>query len=80
MPQQEWIERGDMQRYEFLSDARTQRERTKDSRRKHGGLMQWKCMREMAWVGHGIEHKAERLSRRVKGGFKHHNRGKVEKP
>jgi len=31
-------------------------------------------MREMAWVGHGIEHKAERLGRRVKSGFKHYHR------
>jgi len=74
MSQQERIkrgdERGDMQRYEFLSDAQTQRERTKESHQKHRGLMQWRYMRDMAWVGHGIEHKAGRLSRRVKSRFK----------
>jgi len=74
MSQKERIERDDMERYEFLSDAQTQRERTKESHRKHKGSMQWKCMHEMAWVGHGIEHKTGRLSRRVKSGFKYHNR------
>ncbi|KAF9485177.1 hypothetical protein BDN70DRAFT_871562 [Pholiota conissans] len=39
--------------------------------RKHRGLMQWKAMRNVAWIGRGLEHKASKITDSVKGTFKH---------
>lgn len=49
--------------------------------RKHRGLMQWKPIRNVAWIGRGVEDQAARLGNKVKGSFKHHERdsGGVEK-
>lgn len=42
--------------------------------RKHRGLMQWKAMRNVAWVGRGVENQAGKLTDRVKSTFSHHDR------
>ncbi|KAF5349112.1 hypothetical protein D9756_009453 [Leucocoprinus leucothites] len=73
-PQQGRTDSMSSQKLDFLADAQSQRKKPKESHRKHRGLMQWKYLREMAWVGHGIEHKAEKLGRKVKSGFKHQDR------
>ncbi|KAF4614105.1 hypothetical protein D9613_007866 [Agrocybe pediades] len=49
--------------------------------RKHRGLMQWKPVRNVAWIGRGVEDQAARISNKVKGTFKHQERdvGGIEK-
>ncbi|PPQ99130.1 hypothetical protein CVT24_009320 [Panaeolus cyanescens] len=43
----------------------------KELHRKHRGLLQWKGMRNVAWMGKGVEHTAEKVGDKVKGVFKH---------
>lgn len=62
------------ERQNFEEDAKARRKKPKESHRKHRGLMQWKAMRNMAWVGQGVEEKAEKLGHKIKSGFKHEDR------
>jgi hypothetical protein len=39
--------------------------------RRHRGLMQWKAVRNVAWIGRSVEHQAEKLSDSVISTFKH---------
>ncbi|KAF8199670.1 meiotically up-regulated 190 protein [Pholiota molesta] len=39
--------------------------------RRHRGLMQWKAVRNVAWIGRSVEHQAEKLSDSVMSTFKH---------
>ncbi|KDR78890.1 hypothetical protein GALMADRAFT_244535 [Galerina marginata CBS 339.88] len=50
------------------------RKRKGELHRKHRGLMQWKAMRNVAWIGRGVENQAGNLGDKVKGAFKHHDR------
>ncbi|KAH9481678.1 Meiotically up-regulated gene 190 protein [Psilocybe cubensis] len=50
------------------------RKRKGELHRKHRGLMQWKAMRNVAWVGRGVENQAGKLTDKVKSTFTHHDR------
>ncbi|KAG7449530.1 uncharacterized protein BT62DRAFT_589849 [Guyanagaster necrorhizus] len=39
--------------------------------RKHRGLMQWKGVRSIAWLGRSVENKADELEHKLKGKLKH---------
>lgn len=58
----------------FEEDAKAKRKKPKQAHRKHRGLMQWRRMRNVAWVGHSIEEKADKLGHKIKSGFKHQDR------
>ena len=50
------------------------RKRKGELHRKHRGLMQWKAVRNVAWIGRGVEHQAGRFTDSVKDSFKHRDR------
>ncbi|KAF8150751.1 hypothetical protein B0H34DRAFT_791097 [Crassisporium funariophilum] len=63
-----------------VGDFKDFRKRKGELHRKHRGLMQWKAMRNVAWIGRGVENTAGKLGGKVMGTFKHHDREpKVEK-
>lgn len=47
------------------------RRHEKTLHRKHRGLMQWNAARNVAWVGRGLEHQANKLGEKISGTFKH---------
>ncbi|KAK0485958.1 hypothetical protein IW261DRAFT_1548948 [Armillaria novae-zelandiae] len=47
------------------------RKRKGELHRKHRGLMQWKGVRNIAWIGRSVEHKADKLEHKLKGKLKH---------
>ncbi|KAK0461108.1 uncharacterized protein EV420DRAFT_1619590 [Desarmillaria tabescens] len=47
------------------------RKRKGELHRKHRGLMQWKGVRNIAWLGRSVENKADKLEHKLKGKLKH---------
>ncbi|KAK0212683.1 hypothetical protein DFS33DRAFT_1391528 [Desarmillaria ectypa] len=47
------------------------RKREGELHRKHRGLMQWKGVRNIAWLGRSVENKANKLEHKLKGKLKH---------
>lgn len=58
----------------FVHQLKDFRNRKGELHRKHRGLMQWKAVRNVAWIGRGVEHQAGRFTDSIKDSFKHRDR------
>lgn len=64
-------EEEETQKSGIMGNISKKRSHQQELHRKHRGLLQWKGMRNIAWMGKGVEHTAEKVGGKVKGVFKH---------
>lgn len=58
----------------IINQLKDFRKRKGELHRRHRGLMQWKAVRNVAWMGRGVENQAGRFKDKVQGTFKRQDR------